>query len=174
MIKIDYEYKGERMEKLLQEAGVSLTPIDGEWFAADEKAATAQQICTSYPLDAYKAEVIDAILAHGAAIRGQFITRSPQEMASWSVKYQMALEVQAGRPENAAGLAAEAQIRGVALEDMVNRVLNNAVQYLGFEAFVSGMEGKFKDMALQSATPSLVGAIPWEFDWTTLLPKTGG
>lgn len=170
MIKIDYEYKGERMEKLLQEAGVSLTPIDGEWFATDAKAPTAQQICSSYPLDAYKAEMVDMILEKGAGIRGAFITRSPQEMASWSVKYQMALEVQAGRPQNATGLAAEAQIRGVSLSDIVTLVLNNAQQYLGFEAFVSGMEGKFKDMVQQATTPAQVGQVPWDFDWTTLLP----
>lgn len=174
MIKINYEYRGEGLERRLAEAGVVLLFVDGEYFANDKKADKARQIVEGYSLDLYKAEVVDNILQHGAKTRAAFINRSPQEMASWSVKYAMAKEVLEGRPENAQGLALEAQVRGVTLQNMVDRVMNNARDYLAFEAFTSGMEGKYKDMVLAATTAQEIGAIEWDFEWTTLLPQVLG
>lgn len=102
-----------------------------------------------------------------AGLRNSYIRgRSAGEMASWALKVNEARNYTAsGNPEAAPMLAMTATIRGIALEALVAKVLEQADPFAMAEAAIDGVRGKHCD-ALQAMTDVRdVITYDWRAGW---------
>ena len=71
---------------------------------------------------------------------------SPGEMAAWPIKRVEALAYQSsGNPSDAPNLSAEAASRGMSLQTLVTKVLNDAARFSWIEAHIAGTSGRHRD-----------------------------
>ena len=122
-----------------------------------------------------KAKRKSEIDAYAAGLRNAVVRgRSAGEMASWSLKLQEARAYNAATLGTSAPLlvalaptlAAIAQIRGVTLKAMVDKVTANSAPFLQAEAAIDGMRGKHGDAI--DAMPTVAAIIT--YDWLTGWP----
>lgn len=91
---------------------------------------------------------------------------SPAEMASWPIKRFEALALQSGSdPTSSPSLAAEAAARGIALADLVAKVLANSSRLALLEAEIAGRCGAIRDAAGAATTDAELLAIDLEAGW---------
>lgn len=163
---VTYAEKGYGLHLAIHAAGhwIEQSP-SGLWLSDDDVAV--QAIIDGYTLDQVKADVAAKIEAHAADLRNKVVAGiSPGEMASWSIKRSEAYAYQAsGNAADAPTLNIEATTRGVALTDVVTRVLANAGTLAGLEATIAGVSGKHKDAIKGLSTFADVLAYDWHTDW---------
>ena len=71
---------------------------------------------------------------------------SPGEMAAWPIKRAEALAYQSsGNPSDAPNLSVEAASRGMSLQTLVTKVLNDAARFNWIEAHIAGTSGRHRD-----------------------------
>jgi hypothetical protein len=135
------------------------------YFVGDELPQPVRTLVTA------KAEKIAAIGAYAANLR-QTIRASvnpwatPEEMATWPIKRAEAEAYQASQnPADAPTLAIEAQVRNIALADIVTRVLTNAAVLLEAEITIAGTSGLHRDAVAALATIAEVDAYDYSAGW---------
>lgn len=142
---ISYIEKGAGLHDAVAAAGHALREENGVWISSDDSAV--QAVIDSYSLAdarAYRQAEVEQL----AKVVRDRITRSvsPGEMASWSIKLaQAAAFASTGDPASAPLLAAEAQYRGITIEDLVSRVSSAAGTFAALEAQIAGMSGYHRD-----------------------------
>lgn len=105
------------------------------------------QIDLNYPVSAaadYVCKIIDEI---ATSKRNKVIAPySPGEMAAWPIKRDEALTYQSsGSASDVPNLDAEAASRGMSLQTLVAKVLNDAAKFSWIEAHIAGTSGKHRD-----------------------------
>lgn len=90
---------------------------------------------------------------------------SPAEMAGWSIKRQEAIGYQTSGVSVAPNLVAEAQVRGIPIGALVQKVLANANQLLALESAIAGRRGAIQDAALAATTTEQLLAIDVNAGW---------
>jgi hypothetical protein len=91
---------------------------------------------------------------------------TPEEMSTWSIKRAEALAYQGSQnPADAPTLAAEAAARGVTLQNIVDRVLNNASLLMAAESAISGTSGLHRDAVAALGTVGEVDAYDYSAGW---------
>lgn len=105
------------------------------------------QIDLNYPVSAaadYVCKIIDEI---ATSKRNKVIAPySPGEMAAWPIKRDEALTYQSsGSTSDAPNLDAEAASRGMSLQTLVTKVLNDAAKFSWIEAHIAGTSGRHRD-----------------------------
>lgn len=165
MLPVTYTEKGIGLHRAIMETGHRLMQHDGTWLADDPIAV--QAIIDGYTIDQVKADVSAEIEAHAAELRNKVTAGiSPAEMASWSIKRAEAYAYQSsGNAADAPTLNIEATTRGVALADVVARVVGNATALAGLEAAIAGVAGKHKDAVKALTTFDAVLAYDWRTGW---------
>lgn len=102
-------------------------------------------------LEGATAEKLAAINTYAADLRRTVRQASQpyatdEEMSTWSMKRAEALAYRAFlNPADAPTLAVEAQVRGVTLDEIVDRVSANAAYLTNMEAVISGNAGRHRD-----------------------------
>lgn len=142
---ISYTEKGAGLHAAIAAAGHILREENAVWISSDDEAV--QTLIDSYSVAdarAYRqAEVEQLAKAHRDRV---IASVSPGEMASWSIKLaQAAAFGSTGDPASAPLLAAEAQYRGITIEDLVSRVSSAAGTFAALEAQIAGMSGYHRD-----------------------------
>lgn len=100
-----------------------------------------------------------------AAVRG----RSSGEMASWTMKANEArLYTATGAPADAPTLALTAQVRGITLDALVAKVLDQAAPFLQAEAYIDGVRGRHCDAVQAMVDVRDVMAYDWRAGWPTI------
>jgi hypothetical protein len=91
---------------------------------------------------------------------------TPEEMATWPIKRAEAEAYQSSQnPADAPTLAIEAQVRNIALADIVTRVLTNAVALLEAEITIAGTSGLHRDAVAALETIAEVDAYDYSAGW---------
>jgi len=136
----------------------------GHWIVRDSRRGVfvsdddpnVQSIIDNYTLEERRGDVKRRIDALARELRDRATANiSPAEMASWAIRQSEAKAHRAGKDEDVALLAKEAQIRGVTVADIASRVKARAADLVDLEASISGTAGKHKD-AVDALTD------PWE------------
>lgn len=112
----------------------------------------------------------EEINAYAAGLRNQAIRgRSAGEMASWAIKvaegraYTATLD-----PLQAPTLALTASIRGIALADLVGRVLAQSSPFLQAEAAIDGIRGKHADAVESMLDVRDIITYDWHSGWPVI------
>lgn len=159
---INYIEKGLGLHEAIRNAGHQLRQENGEWLASDEKAV--QRIIDEYdPLPVEIGRVKARINSYAAAMRNKITNGiSPAEMASWPVKIAEAQRyAEGGVKDDAPMLAREAIARGVSIENVVSRVIENGTALSSLESDIAGIAGKHRDAV--SASKDYLEALAYDF-----------
>lgn len=139
------------------------------WVTAGNTALPADAV-GSLDLAAAIAERVEEINLYAAGLRNDVIRgRSAGEMASWSIKVNEARNFTAsGLPASAPTLALTATVRGIALADLVARVLEQSTPFLQAEAYIDGIRGKHCDAVQAMADVRDVVTYDWRAGWPVI------
>ncbi len=112
----------------------------------------------------------DEIDAYASGLRNRAIRgRSAGELASWAIKLVEARNYSAtGDALQAPMLAAIAAIRGMALADLVGRVITQSALYVQAEAAIDGIRGKHCDAIDAMATVAEIVLYDWHSGWPVI------
>lgn len=143
-----------------EQINVPYTPEeDAEADAAEAAWISAQQITAAKVIaaaDRIAKDKRDMVTA----------STSPAEMASWSIKRAEALDWQSSQlAADAPSLATEAQVRGIALADLVAKVLEKGTLLSQLEAAIAGRCGSIQDAARAATTTAELEAIDLLTGW---------
>lgn len=140
---ITYTEKGNGLHTEIRAAGHWLEQRDGVWVSSDD--AAVQAIIDGYTLSQAKAEKRREVSAL-ARTKYDAVTAgiSAAEMAGWPILLSEAVAYRAGSTTHPA-LDAEASIRGITLEALVQKIENNAAQFQAARAAIAGTDGKKRD-----------------------------
>lgn len=144
---IDFKGKDRFIEihDKLNAAGINVFQDSTGWHCSDP--LTAQVIINAFTLEEAKRHKCRAVAAKAKELRDVAISAySPGEMASWPIKLSEAAAYTATRDESVAPmLMAECRIRGITLDEMMNKVGSNASEFSRLEVMISGIDGKHRD-----------------------------
>ena len=140
---IDYIEKGPGLHRAIRDAGHWLEQRDGVWISSDDIAV--QAIIDWYTLDQAKTARRGEVSAV-ARRKYDLITSgiSAAEMAGWPILLSEALAYRASGAVGAA-IQAEADIRGIAVADLVTKIEGNAAQFQAARAAIAGTDGRKRD-----------------------------
>lgn len=140
---ITYIEKGIGLHAAIRSAGHWLVDRDGVWVSSDD--AAVQAIIDGYTLAQAKAERKREVSAK-AREKYDLVTSgiSAAEMAGWPILLSEAVAYRAGSTTHPA-LTAEASIRGITVEALVQKVEGNAAQFQAARAAIAGTDGKKRD-----------------------------
>lgn len=140
---INYSEKGLGLHRAITAAGHWLKQVDGVWVSNDDTAV--QAIIDGYTLAQAKAERKREVSAM-ARTKYDMVTAgiSAAEMAGWPILLSEAVAYRAGSTTHPA-LTAEASIRGITVEALVQKVEGNAAQFQAARAAIAGTDGKKRD-----------------------------
>lgn len=112
----------------------------------------------------------DEINAYASGLRNQVIRgRSAGEMASWAIKLAEARAYAAtGNPAQAPTLSTTAAIRGIAIESLVGKVIEQASPFLQAEAEIDGVRGKHCDAIEAMTDVQGIVTYDWHAGWPAL------
>ncbi|SEN74347.1 hypothetical protein [Nitrosomonas marina] len=165
---INYTEKGNGLHSAINMAGHSLKQINGEWVSDDDVAV--QSIIDGYPLSLTIAEFKRKVDAHATMLRNKAVDGvSPGEMASWPIKkaeaesYSLTLD-----PADAPTLNIEATARGVSLQSIVDRVIENSAALTGLEAQIAGVSGMHKDAIEAMQDFSAIVSYNYKTGWPSV------
>lgn len=142
------DFKGKNclaLQDKIKDAGLWLAEVDGVWESSDD--VVVQQIIDGFTLETLKQSVTLNIESLATVKRNKIISPySPGEMASWAIKREEALKFQqTGLSQDAPNLSNEASYRGIPLQDLVVKVLNDAARFSAIEAAIAGTSGRHRD-----------------------------
>lgn len=162
---INYIEKGSGLHDAIRAGGYWLERRDGIWVADNESAV--QSIIDGYPLSSTQDEVVAKIDSHAKALRDAVVANiSPAEMSSWTIKLDEAQKYQASNNSaDAPNLQTEATARGIALSDLVTKVLNKATALSALEANIAGVQGKHGDAVRALTDFGPVLSYDWSGGW---------
>ena len=145
----------QEYQRWLTEGGSPLPPDTiGMQTLADAKANRCAEI------DAYAAGL------RNAAVRG----RSAAEMATWTAKLVEARAYTTTPVPSAAPLLNSiATVRGMALADLVARVLAQSTPFLQAEAYIDGIRGKHCDAVEAMTDVRDIITYDWHADWPAII-----
>jgi hypothetical protein len=130
------------------------TPLPPDTIGQDTLAVAIEK--RKSEIDAYAAGLRNAV------IRGY----SSAELSSWSLKLIEARAYIATSDINQAPLLnATAQVRGITISDMANRVMTNSAQFLQLEATIDGIRGKHCDAVGAMTTVQGIITYDWHSGW---------
>lgn len=117
-----------------------------------------------------KTKRISEIDAYAAGLRNLVVRgRSAGEMSSWPVKL---LESRAwlatADPLQSPTLVLTAQIRGITVTELANRVLGLAEPFLQIEATIDGIRGRHNDVVDACTTVAEIITYDWHSGWPNL------
>lgn len=164
---IEYAEKGYGLHRAVIAAGHSLVNVDGVWISSDD--AAVQAIIDGFTLDDARAGVVAEIEAKAreyfdAAVAGA----SPAEMAAWStLRTEAAAFQESGLESDCPYIVAEAQVRGVTVAVLVQRVLYNALGFENLRAQIAGVSGRHKDAVRLLATFQAIATYDYSTGWPT-------
>lgn len=126
-----------------------------------------EYVVEAIPVEVRRAEIIAAADCKAKSVRDTLVANiSAAEMASWPIKRAEALAYQASASAaDAPNLALEAQARGIALGDLVTKVLDKAAALSALEAAIAGRCGALQDAARAVTTVAELAAIDIESGW---------
>lgn len=131
------------------------TPLPPSTIGADDLATS--KLKRQSEIDAYAAGLRNAV------VRG----RSSAEMSSWTAKLVESRAFMASsNPADCPLIAAIATVRGIAVADLVAKVIEQSTPFLQAEAYIDGVRGRHCD-AVEALVD--VGAII-TYDWSTGWP----
>ncbi|MDP1686878.1 hypothetical protein [Hydrogenophaga sp.] len=161
---IKYTEKGPGLHVAIQAAGYSLSQVDGVWTSRNDKAV--QALIDGYTVGEARALRKTEISAHATALRNRVIAGySAGELASWSLKLGEARAFEASSSAATPILSVESSMRGVSLESLVQRVLQNGMMFSMAEAAIAGCEGFHRDALDRCATFEEVAAYDFTAGW---------
>ena len=142
-MSIVYVDKGFGLHLAISAAGHWLVDRDGVWVSSDDTAV--QAIIDGYTLSQAKAEKKREVSAM-ARTKYDTVTAgiSAAEMAGWPILLSEAVAYRAGSTTHPA-LDAEASIRGITVDALVQKVESNAVAFQAARAAIAGTDGKKRD-----------------------------
>lgn len=110
------------------------------------------------------------INAYAAGLRNKAVQgRSSGEMASWAIKLNEARNFQASAdPLQAPTLDAIAQIRGITIGALAQKVIDQATPFLQAEAYIDGVRGKHCDTVEALETIQDLLAYDWHSGWPSI------
>lgn len=163
---INYVEKGIGLHERIVNAGYCLTNTNGVWVSSNDSAV--QAIINAYTLDECKDDICANIDALAKEKRDGYITDvSPGEMTSWPIKQREAAAYRiSGKPIDAPLLTKEAQIRGVTISQICDKVESYAAAMVDLEATISGTAGKHKDAVRNLGSFSAVLSYDFRSGWT--------
>lgn len=133
------------------------TPLPPDTIGQDDLATSVAK--RKAEIDAYAAGLRNAV------VRG----RSAAEMASWSIKVAEARAYAANPlPASAPLLAAIAQIRGIDLALLVEKVNVQSAPFMQAEAAIDGVRGKHCDAIEAMATVGEIVTYDWQAGWPVI------
>ncbi len=166
---INYTEKGNGLNEAIARAGYSLKQLNGVYVTSEtpgdtSKDAAVQAIIDGYTLADAKAAVGDCIDAEAKRIRAKFLKAvDPSEMAAWATKYAEAKALLAGGPAiDAVNLQAEADFRGITLNQLATKVVQKFNQTANREAKIAGLAGKHKDAVTALGSFAAVNSYDWQ------------
>lgn len=140
-----------------KEVGRLVVPTDPSWgeylatlAAGDTPDPQPQPEPVEVALEVAIAERVALVDAIAAQMRREVVgTASAPEMSSWWLKLQEAQAFRKGGEAALEGmpglLTMEAVARGVSIDEIATRVLDNASAFVKAEALIAGIAGKHKD-----------------------------
>jgi hypothetical protein len=130
------------------------TPLPPDSIGAQDLASAKAQ--RQSEIDAFSAGLRNAL------VRG----RSAAEMASWTLKMMEARAYLANTdPLQAPTLAAIAEIRGIPLAELAEKVMGNAMPFLQSEAVIDGIRGKHCDAVEAMTDVRNIITYNWHEGW---------
>lgn len=161
---IKYTEKGSGLHEAIRKVGHILREENGTWTSSDDKAV--QAIIDGYSVEQAQALKKAEISAHATALRNRVIAGySAGELASWSLKLGEARAFDASSSAATPILSVESSMRGVSLENLVQRVLQNGTLFSMAEAAIAGCEGFHRDALDRCATFEEVAAYDFMAGW---------
>lgn len=162
-MSINYIEKGRFLHDAIRNSGHSLWQENGVWVSSNDEAV--QLLIDNFTLDQAKSAKKLEVSKFATALRNKVVADySPGEMASWSLKLSEAVKYLAG-DTNCPMLTMEANFRGVSLESLVNRVMENAALFSGAEALIAGVEGSHRDNIDLLTTFEEVNSYDFTANW---------
>jgi len=168
---IKYVEKGVKLHQKVAAAGHRMLEVtDAEtgkasWVTDDDSAV--QSIIDAYSLDETKAEVIENMEAKAKELRDLSIEGvSAAELALRGRKVGEARTYSTTNdPASAPFLDQEAQLRGIFLSALVEKVLRKADEAAELEAQIAGILGKHKDFVRMQSSFSAVLSYDFSQGW---------
>lgn len=162
---ISYIEKGDGLHQKIRAAGHTLERLNDIWISDNDPQV--QIIINSYTLDECKDFTCTLVEIKAKQLRDYAVRNvSAGEMASWPVKQKEAdAYTKSKNPEDAPMLQTEANIRGVSLAALVEKVYTYAQQVSILEAYISGACGKHKDIIRSFNTFEKVVTYDYHGGW---------
>lgn len=141
---IHYKEKGHGLHEKICKFGHWLLQNDEGWTSSDD--IEVQKLIDSYSIEEAKAYKIKEVLELSARKRDSVIhDKSAGEMSSWPIKREEAVNYNIDSSYPCPVLTSEAQVRGIALDQLVKKVLENSSMFCYAETQIGGVDGRHRD-----------------------------
>ena len=162
-MSITYIEKGADLHAAIVAGGHWLKRIDGVWTCSDEVAV--QAIIDGYTLAQAKSDRKREISSIARTKYDAVTTGiSAAEMAGWPILLSESVSYRAGGTTHPA-LDAEAYVRGISVEALVQKVEGNAAAFQSARAAIAGTDGRKRDQVDALMTFEQVAAYDVAGGW---------